>query len=141
MCNKQGESGGGASPIPPARRALAAQLAGWKSDYNAALVIGRAGKPAEARASGERLLAAIEGVLGPEAEELLMPLDVIGQATRRAGHLADSYTVMLRTLTVSEKHHGEEGLFTCQLRTQIGMSRIIEHPPIPPPFAYDKDIR
>ena len=34
--------------------------------------------------------------------------------------MPDSYTVMLRAMTVCEKHHGEEGMATCQLRTKLG---------------------
>ena len=90
-----------------------------------------AGKLAVARASGVRLVASIEGALGPEAEELLEPLSVIGQSTLHSGELADSYTVMLRTLTISEKHHGEEGLVTCRHRTQIGELSKLSPPPAP----------
>ena len=86
----------------------------------AACDLGNAGKYAEARASIERLIKTIEGALGPEAEELLPPLDVLSFVTRGSGQLADSYTIMLRTLNISEKHHGEEGMTTCVLRTKIG---------------------
>ena len=70
----------------------------------------------------ERLLPVIEAALGPEARELVNPLSVISAGHRRLGNLADSYTVMLRTMTVCEKHHGEEGLATCQLRSKLGES-------------------
>ena len=48
--------------------------------------------------------------MGPEAGELLPPLDVLSYVTRGSGQLADSYTAMLRAINVSEKHHGEEGM-------------------------------
>ena len=67
----------------------------------------------------------MEGALGPEAEELLGPLDVLSAVTRRSGQLADSYTVMLRALNVSEKHHGEEGMMTCKLRSNIGALELL----------------
>ena len=105
---------------PRRRQVSTAVRAGWWAVSQAALDLANAGKFAESRASAERLLATIEGVLGVEAEELLGPLDVLSFATRRAGHLDDSYTIMLRTLNISEKHHGEEGMVTCHLRTKIG---------------------
>ena len=58
--------------------------------------------------------------LGPKAEELVNPLGIISDAHCRLGNLADSYTVMLRAMTICEKHHGEEGLVTCQLRSRLG---------------------
>ena len=103
------------------RQVSAAVRAGWVATAKAANDLGHAGQYAEARACAERLLASIEGVLGLEAEELLAPLQVLSAVTRRAGHLDDSYTIMLRTLNISEKHHGEEGLMTCHLRTKIGV--------------------
>ena len=105
---------------PRPRRVSPAVRAEWDAAADAAFALANAGKYAEARASAERLLATIEKALGPEAEELLGPLDALSFVTRRAGQLDDSYTIMLRTLNISEKHHGEEGLVTCQLRTQIG---------------------
>ena len=48
------------------------------------------------------------------------PLNIISDANRRLGQLADSYTAVLRALTICEKHHSEEGKKTCQLRSQTG---------------------
>ena len=62
----------------------------------------------------------MEVALGPEAVELLDALDTLSDITRRAGHLADLYTFMLRTLNISEKHFGEDGLSTCALRSMLG---------------------
>ena len=87
--------------------------------------LSNAGKYAEARASVVLLLKTMEGALGPEAEELLPPLDVLSYVTRRSGQLADSYTIMLRTLNISEKHHGEEGMYTCHLRSKIGAFELL----------------
>ena len=106
---------------PRRRQVSTAVRAGWWAVSQAALDLANAGKFAESRASAERLLATIEGVLGPEAEDLLGPLDVLSFVTRRAGQLDDSYTIMLRTLNISEKHHGEEGMYTCHLRSKIGV--------------------
>ena len=69
-----------------------------------------------------RLVPAIEAVVGPGARELLNPLDTISVSYRRIGNLADFYTVMLRAMTVCEKHHGEEGIPTCRLRSKLGES-------------------
>ena len=102
------------------RQVSAAVQAGWDAAGQAACDLLHAGKFAEARASTEQLVATIEGVLGLEAEELLEPLGLLSDVTRRAGQLADSYTIMLRTLNISEKHHGEEGMYTCRLRSTIG---------------------
>ena len=84
------------------------------------MVLGDAGKHSEARISAERLVASVEGAAGKEAEELINPLFVLVQATRRLGQLDDSYTVMLRALTICEKYHGEEGMATCQMRSELG---------------------
>ena len=120
---------------PRSRQVSASICAGWQAAAQAACDLAYSGKYAEARASAERLLVTIEEALGPEAEELLVPLEVLNYTTRRAllvplevlnyttrraGQLDDSYTIMLRTLNISEKHHGEEGMVTCRLRTDIG---------------------
>ena len=97
------------------RQVSAAVQAGWDAAGQAACDLANAGKFAEARASTERLIATIEGALSPEAVELLAPLGLLSDVTCRAGQLADSYTIMLRTLNISEKHHGEDGLMTCLL--------------------------
>ena len=55
------------------------------------------------------LVPTIEAMLGPEAEELVIPLQVICRANCRPGQLADFYTVMLRALTICEKHLGRRG--------------------------------
>ena len=55
-----------------------------------------------------------------EAEELIDPLFLLVQTTLRRGQLDDPYTIMLRALTICEKHHGEEGLETCQMRAEVG---------------------
>ena len=112
-------------PHPP--RVTAATRARWVVELSAAVAHASRGRYAEARSLMERLAVEIEKALGPDTEELLEPLSVIGHATREAGLLADSFTVMLRTLTISEKHHGEEGLVTCRHRTQIGA--LSEHDP------------
>ena len=70
----------------------------------------------------ERVVREMEAApsLGKEAEALIDPLFVLVQSTIRAGHLADSYTIMLRALNISEAHHGEEGMRTCMLRSELG---------------------
>ena len=73
----------------------------------------------------ERLVVEIEGVLGKEAVELLDPLRTLAGALLRAGLLDDAYNVMMRAMVLSEKHHGEEGLVTCELRTVMGESRLV----------------
>ena len=105
---------------PRPRQVSFAVRAGWDAATDAVIDLGNSGKYAEARTSVERLIKTLEGSLGPEAEELLGPLEVLSYATCSAGQLADSYTIMLRTLNISEKHHGEEGMRTCHLRTKIG---------------------
>ena len=123
MCKPlAGDEGNVVVVQPRPRQVSAAVRAGWIASSNAANALGNAGKYAEARTSAECLLKTIEGALGPEAEELLDPLDVLSVVTRKAGQLADSYTIMLRTLNISEKHHGEEGMRTCLLRSKIGAS-------------------
>ena len=74
----------------------------------------------EALASSRRVLSSMEGAMGKEAEELLYPLRVIGGTLIRSGRLDDAYNVMMRSMTLCEKHHGEEGMETCQLRTDMG---------------------
>ena len=120
VCKPQAGEGTVAVVQPRPRKVSAAVRAGWDAATDAAIDLGNSGKYAEARTSAERLLKTIEGVLGPEAEELLDPLDVLSYVTRGSGQLADSYTIMLRALNVSEKHHGEEGMATCRLRSKIG---------------------
>ena len=65
-------------------------------------------------------MAEVEGALGKEAEELLEPLRLLASSHRRAGRLDDAYTVMMRAMTLCEKHHGEEGLVTCKMRILMG---------------------
>ena len=89
----------------------------------AAHALSHRSKYAEARASASHLLSEMEGALGDEAEELLLLLFAMGQVTLHSGELGDSNSIMLRTLTVSEKHHGEEGLETCTHRTR-SVSRV-----------------
>ena len=120
-CNKQGEGGAGRKALPPP--VSAATFARWRAACEAALDLVWAGRYAEARSSAGRVLSEMEGALGTEVEELLGPLGVIGHAAMQAGELGDSYTIMLRTLTISEKHFGEEGLVTCHYRSQIGATR------------------
>ena len=81
----------------------------------------RVGRYAEARSSAGRVLCEMEVALGTGAEVLLRPLYVMGVSAIHSGELGDSYSIMLRTLTISVKHHGEEGLVTCKHRTQIGV--------------------
>ena len=57
---------------------------------------------------------------GKEAADLVYPLRMVAYALTASGHLDDAYTVMMRALNVSEKHFGEDGLETCQLRTRMG---------------------
>ena len=58
--------------------------------------------------------------MGKEAEELIYPLEVIGSALTCSGRLDDAYNVMMRSMTLCEKHHGEEGMETCRLRSNMG---------------------
>ena len=120
MCKPQAGEGTVAVVQPRPRKVSAAVRAGWDAATDAAIDLGNSGKYAEARTSAERLIKTIEGALGPEAEELLDPLHVLSFVTRSSGQLANSYTIMLRALNVSEKHHGEEGMRTCVLRSEIG---------------------
>ena len=71
----------------------------------------------------ERQVAEIDGAMGKEAEELLPSLKLLADTFMRAGFLDDAYNVMMRAMVLSEKHHGEEGLVTCGLRTTMGESR------------------
>ena len=91
-----------------------------------------AGRYSEARTSFKRSVAEIEGALGIEAEELLEPLRLLADTFRRAGLLDDAYNVMMRAMTLSEKHHGEEGLVTCRLRTVMGELRHVSFPSLSP---------
>ena len=75
---------------------------------------------AEAIATLERLLPLMEAVLGPEAEELIEPLKDIGSYHCGLGQPGNAYTVTLRALTICEKHYGEEGMESCQLRVALG---------------------
>ena len=106
--------------ITPLPRVSAADFVRWSAAYAAARRLIDSGRFTEARSSIQRLLPAIESALGPEAEELVTPLQLICSANRRLGQLADSYTIMLRALTICEKHHGEEGMRTCMLRSDVG---------------------
>ena len=116
VCTQQGADGQVVAVVQPRSRQVSASIcAGWQAAAQAACDLAYSGKYAEARASAERLLVTIEEALGPEAEELLVPLEVLNYTTRRAGQLDDSYTIMLRTHHISEKHHGEDGLMTCLL--------------------------
>ena len=114
-----------AQPHPRPPRVTAADRARWQGLCDTAAVQGDSGRYAEGRASMERLVGEIERVLGKEAEELVEPLKIIAACFRASGHLADSYTVMMRTLTLCEKHHGEDGYDTCLLRTTMGESNAI----------------
>ena len=98
---------------PPSRRQISAAFAA--SDAH-----GRAGRHAEALATLKTVLASMEGAFGMDAVELLVPLTGIAQSYRFLGELSDSYTVVLRALTICEKHHGEEGMMTCELRSHMG---------------------
>ena len=98
----------------------AADHASWFAFVNEAIDLVNAGRLKEALASLRRLLPSIEAALGPDARELIDPLGVISEAHRRLGNLADSYTVMLRAMTICEKHHGEEGMATCNIRSNLG---------------------
>ena len=106
-------------PRPPAR-VTAADRARWKTICSATADNIGAGKYAEARTSMASVVAEVEGALGKEAEELLAPLRLLASSHRRAGRLDDAYTVMMRAMTLCEKHHGEEGLATCKMRTEMG---------------------
>ena len=68
-----------------------------------------------------RLVAEIESSeLGRESEELLDPLRLLADSLVDAGLLDDAYNVMMRAMVLCEKHHGEEGMATCQTRTIMG---------------------
>ena len=124
---------GGAGPLSPHSPA---DLARWNAACDDAVHLINAGKYEEALASSRRVLASMEGAIGKEAEELLYPLRVIGDALRRSGRLDDAYNVMIRSMTLSEKHHGEEGLETCRLRTDMGETRFSFKPLTPPPSPF-----
>ena len=109
--------GGGARPLSPHSPA---DLARWNAACDDALHLNNAGKYDEALALSRCVLASMEGAMGKEAEELLYPLRVIGDALRRSGCLDDAYNVMMRSMSLCEKHHGEEGMVTCELRTDMG---------------------
>ena len=119
MCGKpvDNSAGGGTRPLPPHSPA---DLARWNAACDAAVYLIRAGKYEEALASLRRVLSSMEGAMGKEAEQLLYPLEVIGSALSRSGRLDDAYNVMMRSMTLCEKHHGEEGMMTCRLRTDMG---------------------
>ena len=110
-------TGGGARPLPPHSPA---DLARRRAACDDAIDLVNAGKYAEALASSRRVLASVEGAMGKEAVELIYPLEVIGYALTRSGRLDDAYNLMMRSMTLSEKHHGEEGMETCELRTDMG---------------------
>ena len=122
MCGKPVAtfSGGGARPLPPHSPA---DLARWNVACDTAADLINAGKYDEALASSQRVLASMEGAMGKEAEELLYPLKLIGSALIRSGRLDDAYNVMIRSMTLCEKHHGEDGMKTCRLRTDMGALR------------------
>ena len=87
---------------------------------DAAVRLINAGKRSEACSSMERVVDEVELAAGKESEALLEPLRVLASAHRAAGHLDDAYSVMMRAMMLSEKHHGEEGLVTCEMRTVMG---------------------
>ena len=124
VCGKPQEGLDGARLLPqPPRRVTAADRARWNKQMVAAADLINAGKYADARSSVARLVAEIESSeLGRESEELLQPLDLLADSLRRAGLHDDAYNVMMRAMVLCEKHHGEEGLVTCQLRTTMGES-------------------
>ena len=86
----------------------------------------------------ERVVAEVEGALGREAEELVEPLRTLAASLHRAGHLDNAYTVMMRALTLCEKHHGVEGLVTCRMRSVMSESLPLQitlrSSPLPPSF-------
>ena len=112
--------GGGAIVPPPPSPA---DFERWQAACDAAIDLSSAGKYVEALALSRRALASMEGAMGKEAEELLYPLEVIGDALFRSDHLDDAYSIMMRSILLCEKHHGEEGMRTCYLRTDIGEPR------------------
>ena len=138
MCGKQlGDNavGGGARQLPPHSPA---DLARWNAACDDAVDLINDGKYDEALASLRRVLAPMEGAMGKEAEELLEPLGIIGDALIRSGRLDDAYNVMIRSMTLCEKHHGEEGMKTCRLRTDMGEPQFrFPSPPsfLPSPFV------
>ena len=118
-CKPQGGGGevGGAQPQPIPRAVAASDCARWKALCRAAIDLSNAGKYAEARSSVEHVVAEVVGALGKEAEELVEPLRVLAMAHLTSSHHGDACNVMMRAMTLSEKHHGEEGLDTCELRS------------------------
>ena len=78
------------------------------------------GRCAEARTSMERLSVEIEKALGPEAVELLEPLDLIAQVTRLSGQLPTPIQSCCAPSQSARSTNGEEGMVTCRHRTQIG---------------------
>ena len=105
---------------PHPRRVTAADRARWRATLHTTYDLINAGKYAQARAFMERLVAEVEGALGWEAEELVRPLRLLASSLRRAGLLDDAYTIMMRALMLSKKHHGKEGLVTCRMRAVMG---------------------
>ena len=124
MCRQLQEGGeevGAAQLQPrPSRQVAAADRSRWKALCSAAVNNISAGKYAVACTSLERVVAEVEGAFSKEAEELLEPLRLLAFSHRRAGHFDDAYTVMMRAMTLCEKHHGEEGLVTCNMRALMG---------------------
>ena len=109
---------------PRPRIVTAAHRAHWSAVCNAACDLNNTGRYAESRTSMVRLVAEIEGaLLDKEAEELVDSLRIMAYATTASGNLHDSYNIMMRAMVLCEKHHGEEGLMTCHLRTTMGESR------------------
>ena len=122
VCGKPQEEGEGAQLLPqPPRRVTSADRARWDKQMDAAVVLVNAGKYADTRSLMARLVAEIESSeLGRESEELLDRLRLLAQSFERAGLLDDAYNVMMRAMVLCEKHHGEEGMETCLLRTIMG---------------------
>ena len=84
------------------------------------------GKFAESIASMERVVAEIEVALqDKEAEELAFPLRMMGYATTHLGDGNAVKAIMTRAMAVCEKHHGGDGIVTCQMRTQLGKSFLL----------------
>ena len=88
----------------------------------AAVDLANSGKYSEASTSLKSVVAEVEAELGREAEDLVNPLRLLATSLERAGRLDDAYNVMMRAMELCEKHHGEEGLVTCQMRTTMGES-------------------
>ena len=108
-----GQGGGGIAPQPQAAD-TPADRARWQAACNSIDILIGECEFEKATVDLERLLASMEGALGKEAEELLRPLELRAKALLRSGRLDDAYNVMMRSMTLCEKHHGEEGLMTCR---------------------------